>query len=153
VDSLTGLKDASEFFAALPALSPQDRVHLVLFDVDELAELNERYGIDKVDRLLARFGALVGGRCGAAEICARIGGDEFALCLLEDETSEVVEEVGRIRERFSEDAGGATLSVGICGGSSLRRGRDRVSLFEAAQDALDEAKKRGPAGLSVFRPR
>ena len=43
VDRLTGLADASEFFESLPDLSAQqERLSLVLFDVDDLHLLNER---------------------------------------------------------------------------------------------------------------
>ena len=82
---------------------------------------------------------------------ARLGGDEFALSLLEDEPSEVIREVERIRGRFRQKAAGATLSVGICDGRTLRRASVRPSLLEAADSALVEAKKQGPGGLSIFR--
>lgn len=151
MDRLTGLADAGEFFASLPALSAQERVSLVLFDVDDLHALNDRYGTERVDRLLARLGSVIRERCGAAETGARFGGDEFALSLLEDEAAEVIREVERIRGRFSEETAGATLSVGICDGRSLRRASVRLSLLQAAQDALEEAKEQRPGGLSVFR--
>ena len=151
VDRLTGLADAGEFFASLPALSAQERVSLVLFDVDDLHALNDRYGTEKVDRLLAGLGSVIRERCGAAEMGARLGGDEFALSLLEDEPAEVVREVDRIRERFGEETAGATLSVGICDSKTVRRASVRPSLLQAAQDALEEAKKQRPGGLSIFR--
>ncbi len=123
----------------------------MLFDVDDLHALNDRYGTETVDRLLARLGSIIRERCGAAEMAARVGGDEFALSLLEDEPAEISREVERIRERFGEETAGATLSVGICDGRTLRRASVRLSLLQAAQDALDEAKKQRPAGLSIFR--
>jgi len=52
---------------------------------------------------------------------ARLGGDEFALTLLEDEPAEVIREVEHIRGRFREETAGATLSLGICDGRTLRR--------------------------------
>lgn len=117
MDRLTGLADAGEFAASLPTLSAQERVSLVLFDVDDLHALNDRYGTEKVDRLLARLGSVIQERCGTAELGARLGGDEFALSLLEDEPAEVIREVERIRARFGEETAGATLSVGICDGT------------------------------------
>jgi len=82
---------------------------------------------------------------------ARLGGDEFALSLLEDEPDEVVREVDRIRGRFGEQTAGATLSVGICDSKTVRRASVRLSLLQAAQGALEEAKKQRPGGLSIFR--
>jgi len=68
VDRLTGLADRREFGASLPALSAQERISLVLFDVDDLQALNDRYGQAEVDRLLARLGSLIQERCGAGEM-------------------------------------------------------------------------------------
>ena len=82
---------------------------------------------------------------------ARLGGDEFALSLLDDEPSEVIREVEHIRGRFGEEAAGATLSVGICNGKTVRRSSVRLSLLDAADTALVDAKKQGPGGLSIFR--
>jgi hypothetical protein len=73
------------------------------------------------------------------------------LSLLEDEPSEVIREVEHIRGRFGEETAGATLSVGICDGRTLRRASVRLSLLDAADSALVDAKKQGPGGLSIFR--
>jgi|SRR5436190_3661123 len=151
MDSLTGLADHREFSASLPNLSAQERISLVLFDVDELGALNDRYGHTEVDRLLARLGSFIQERCGAGEMGARLGGDEFALTLLEDEPTEVIREVEHIRRRFGEETAGATLSVGICDGRTLRRASVQLSLLQAADDALLDARKQGPGGLSFFR--
>jgi GGDEF domain-containing protein len=81
----------------------------------------------------------------------RLGGDEFALSLLEDEPSDVIRQADHIRGCFGEETAGATLSVGICDSRTLRRAPLRPSLLEAARNALGEAKKHGPGGLSIFR--
>jgi GGDEF domain-containing protein len=57
VDDLTGLLDAGEFHERLRALASDERVSLVIFDVDNLRVLNERHGEQRVDRLLARLGS------------------------------------------------------------------------------------------------
>jgi diguanylate cyclase (GGDEF)-like protein len=151
MDRVTGLATHREFVASLAALSAQEPISLVLFDVDDLHALNDRYGHETVDRLLARLGSLIQERCGAGEMAARLGGDEFALSLLEDEPTEVIREVEHIRGRFGEETGGATLSVGICDGRTLRRAAAQLSLLEAAGGALAYAKEQRPGGLSFFR--
>jgi diguanylate cyclase (GGDEF)-like protein len=152
MDRLTGLAGRQEFCASLPALSAEERISLVLFDVDDLRALNDRHGHHQVDRLLARLASFIRERCGAGEMAARLGGDEFALSLLEDEPTEVIREIEAIRGRFGEETVGATLSVGICDGRTLRRASPPLSLLEAAAGALAEAKKQGPGGLSIYRP-
>jgi diguanylate cyclase (GGDEF)-like protein len=151
VDPLTGLANHREFLASLSTLSAQERISLVLFDVDDVRALNDQYGHLAVDGFLARLGSLIQERCGAVEAGARLGGDEFALTLLEDEPTEVIREVEHIRRRFGEETGGATLSVGICDGKTLRRASVQLSLVEAAGSALVDAKEQGPGGLSFFR--
>jgi diguanylate cyclase (GGDEF)-like protein len=151
MDRLTGLADHREFSASLPSLSAQERISLVLFDVDDLGALNDRHGHKEIDRLLARLGSLIQERCGAGEMAARLGGDEFALTLLEDEPTEVIREVEHIRGRFGEETAGVTLSVGICDGRTLRRVPAQLSLLEAAGGALADAKEQRPGGLSFFR--
>jgi diguanylate cyclase (GGDEF)-like protein len=152
MDDLTGLLDAGEFFSSLAKISADDRTSLVLFDVDQLHALNDRHGVERVDDLLRHLGSVIQERCGSGELAARIGGDEFALSLVEDDANEVLAEVERIRHRFGEESGGATVSAGIADVATLRRQRGRLSLLEAAEDALAEAKRDGPGGLEVFRP-
>ena len=151
MDELTGLATYRDFVVSLAALSGQERISLVLFDVDDLQALNDRHGHEAVDRFLARLGSLIQERCGAGEMAARLGGDEFALSLLEDEPAEVIREVEQIRRRFGEETAGATLSVGICDGRTALRAAAPLSLLEAAGGALADAKAQGPGGLSVFR--
>jgi diguanylate cyclase (GGDEF)-like protein len=153
MDHLTGLADSSDFFAWLSGLPSDKRTSLVLFDVDDLRLLNERHGVEQLDRMLVRLGSCIRERRANGEVAARVGGDEFALSLPEDDVSETVDEVEGIRRRFGDESGGITLSVWICDSATLRRGSESLSLYQAAGDALAEAKKQRPAGLTIYRPR
>ncbi len=150
MDPLTGLADVRELSSWLDEHAQTEKVALALFDLDGTAELNERLGLEEVDVLLARLGSLMSGRCAASEVAARIGGELFALGLLEDELEEVMIEVERIRLSFRAASEGATLTVGICDSETLRRSAEELTLFQAAEGALDEAKRQGPEGLVVF---
>ena len=152
MDDLTGLLDAREFLGSLPTLASSERVSLVLFDVDDVRVLNEQHGEQRVDQLLAHLGSVIQERCGPGELAARIGGDEFALSLFEDDVNEVVREVEKIRRRFGEESDGATVSVGVSDVATLRRHSGSPSLFEAAEEALLDAKTERPSGLKIFRP-
>lgn len=153
MDRLTGLPDRSEFAESLATFVSDERAVLVVFDVDDLRVLNDRHGHYANDRLLARLGSLIQERCGPGELAARIGGDHFALMLFEDDVSEVVRDVERIRGRFAEESDGATLSVGIAAGARVVHAwADGSSLLLAADQALAEAKKERPGGLKIFRP-
>lgn len=150
MDPVTGLADMSELSAWLEEHAQDEKAVLALFDVDRTAELNDRHGHESVDELLVRLASLIRARCGSREIAARAGGEEFALGLLEDELDEVMTEITRIRLHFRAASEGATLSVGICHAETLRHSGEELTLFQAAEDALGEAKNQGPEGLSVF---
>ncbi len=149
MDELTGLLSARELSIALVQLFAEDRTSLVLFDVDRTRALNEHHGVERVDDFLRALGAAIRGRCGPGELAARIGGDEFAWGLVEDDGSTVLAEVERIRQRFAEESGGATLSVGIADAATLEPNQCGLDLLVVAGDALAEAKRRGPGGLQI----
>jgi diguanylate cyclase (GGDEF)-like protein len=150
MDPHTGLADMSELSAWLEEHAHEEKAVLALLDLDGTAALNDLHGHETVDELLARLASLIRARCGAREIAARAGGEEFALGLLEDELDEVMTEIERIRLHFRAASDGATLSVGICDAETLRHSPMKLTLFQAAENALDEAKRQGPEGLSVY---
>ena len=152
MNALTGLPDHHELSSWLAENAEAD-VLLILLDVDDLSRLDRRDGHQQTDALLADLGSVIQSRCGGKDVAARIGGDEFALGLLGDDLDldQVRHEVEHIRGRFRDLSRGGTLSVGVCDSATLRRGPN-LSLLQAADDALAEAKQHGPQGFVVFRP-
>src|SRR2546422_10362969 len=57
------------------------RFAVVVIDVDRLREINERFGQQAGDRVLAEVGATMQREMRAPEFAARYGGDDFALIL------------------------------------------------------------------------
>ena len=150
MDPMIGLADGREFFGWLEEHAEGEPVALALFDLDATSSPNDQLRAEEVEQLLTRLGTLMRGRCAVSEVAARVGGELFALGLLEDELEEVMIEVERIRLSFRAATEGATLTVGICDSESLRHSAEELTLFQAAEDALDKAKKQGPEGLVVF---
>jgi diguanylate cyclase (GGDEF)-like protein len=153
VDGLTGLADRRELSTWLAEHADTGKASLALLDVDNLAHLNERHGEHWVNELLAGLGSLLRNRCGRHDVPARVGGDEFALGLLEEDLTLVLEEVEHVRRGFHAFADGAMLSVAVCEPATLKQASRNPSLLDAvADDALEEARPRAPKGLAVFRP-
>jgi diguanylate cyclase (GGDEF)-like protein len=101
--------------------------------------VNDRFGHDRGDAVLAELGRLVGsGR--SADQAYRIGGDEFAL-ILPETSLERAEGVGRrIADAIAESiqiARQATVSVGAAEARSL----DPRALHAEADAALHRAKQ------------
>ena len=151
MDAVTGLADHGEFSAWLAEREDAERISLLLFDVDDVRGLNERHGYERTDDLLARLAGLIRDRCGGRDIAARIGGDEFAFGLVTDDQDDAIHEVEHIRRGFRKLSPGGTLSVGVCDSATLRG--TNLSLLQAADDALVDAKQDGPEGFAVFRRR
>jgi diguanylate cyclase (GGDEF)-like protein len=84
VDPLTGLPNRRALLRALAREAARARRHggdvaLVLVDLDYFKQVNERQGHPAGDRVLRDVGRQLAAATRREELCARIGGDEFAI--------------------------------------------------------------------------
>jgi len=91
---------------------------LVVLDLDDFKQVNERYGHREGDRLLAEVGAALNEQIRGEDTVYRQGGDEFAVIVPETGAAEAVEVVARLREgvgkrRFGEDTRPASAAAGF----------------------------------------
>jgi diguanylate cyclase (GGDEF)-like protein len=161
-DPVTGLANRialmNRLSRALVTLSHHAGKLAVLFvDLDHFKEINDLYGHDAGDQVLAEVGrrlSLLSRRC---DTVARLGGDEFVL-LCEDIDAE--DDVGRIGDRivrtvrtpYGEDGRdlSITCSVGIV--ATCDPLSDPEELVHAADRAMYEAKKTGRNRYRVCDP-
>ncbi len=154
VDPLTGLLNRRALNAQIErnarqlAHGPQATAVLVL-DIDHFKSVNDRYGHEIGDRVLAMFAAIAESRTRPADRLFRLGGEEFCILLPDTELREALAIGERIRRAFAagvvetDDAERvtATLSIGIA--ATNLAGADLDALLAAADAALYEAKARG----------
>ena len=120
-------------------------VSLVICDLDHFKRVNDEHGHETGDKVLQRAAAAIADVTRAADLCARIGGEEFGLILpgADDQAAAVAAE--RVRERvraeFLQDPFDLTISCGIAGASGS--GVYARALYTAADGALYEAKRAG----------
>jgi len=84
-DPLTGLANQRGLLAAAgTALSRRPPVELsvVYLDIDDLKDVNDRYGHDAGDQLIRSVATVLRGGFRPQDTIARIGGDEFAVLLI-----------------------------------------------------------------------
>ena len=62
---------------------------LVLFDLNDFKQINDRFGHPVGDAVLKEFGDRLGKAVRVADLAARLGGDEFMLLLTECDSSQV----------------------------------------------------------------
>ena len=102
-DALTGVNNRNAFDAAL-----QEMVDLRYFpmtimmgDVDNLKEQNDRFGHAAGDRLLQQIAQVLQSSLRESDLIARIGGDEFVLLLPNTNETKAAEIKRRILEKLS----------------------------------------------------
>ncbi|WP_187470980.1 sensor domain-containing diguanylate cyclase [Luteimonas viscosa] len=92
---------------------------LLLLDVDSFKAINDRYGHGMGDVVLKRIAALLRVSVREADLPARYGGDEFAVLLVDTDTTRAMQVAERIRQEAAQQTFDAepglrcTLSIGV----------------------------------------
>jgi diguanylate cyclase (GGDEF)-like protein/PAS domain S-box-containing protein len=148
-DSLTGLANHRRLFEVLHSeicrtKRTEREFSLVLLDLDELKEINDRLGHQAGDRALCRLARVLADCCRSVDTAARQGGDEFALVLPETGFAAATLVARRICDLLAKDAEEPNLSVSV-GVASYPSDADGIgSLLYAADKALYAMKDKRP---------
>ena len=154
-DSLTGLYNQRYFYDRLEAEIERARrqghpLSLLLFDIDQFKQYNDRHGHLEGDRVLQAVGDVVR-TCTREHVDSgfRYGGDEFTVILPEANEQQALEVAERIRTTFAARRfDNLTLSVGLMAyrpGSSLR------GFIRFADAMMYDAKRKGGNQVYVYR--
>ena len=147
IDPLTGLFNRRHFDSRLEAELQRSRRHgdplaLLMVDVDNFKEINDAHGHVTGDRLLRCVADRLKRGVRIFDVCARYGGDEFAILMPSSNVDTAVLVAERIRTAVSTHCAhpGANLTVSI--GIAVSDGRE-PELLSVADRALLEAKAVG----------
>jgi diguanylate cyclase (GGDEF)-like protein len=149
LDALTGLHNRRYFHETLArecarAHRYERQLSLIVFDLDDFKEVNDRIGHLAGDTALAEAAERVRDVVRTADIACRVGGDEFAVILPEASLDDADQLYRRILNAVSSrplgQAGKLYLSAGV---AALRPEDDPVSFFKRADEALYRAKEAG----------
>lgn len=153
-DELTGIGNRKAFNQWLEKsfeLSRQQKssLSLVILDIDYFKQYNDTFGHPVGDRCIKQVAQILAGKCHRKtdQVC-RIGGEEFALILLDTDAAQAAKLVQRIMEELaminiihpnSDISDRLTLSFGI----AQYQQQDVEELYKQADQALYDAKHSG----------
>ena len=156
-DALTGLanKRAFDEHVAKVLREPRHesaRISLVILDLDDFKEVNDREGHLAGDEVLRAVGRILMRVVRAEDEVFRIGGEEFAL-VVEGPSAAAVQVAERVREALAETRRGRSLPTASAGVATFPdHARDEADLQRGADIALYAAKFAGKNRVQVFKP-
>jgi diguanylate cyclase (GGDEF)-like protein len=148
VDSLTQVMSRREFESQakgfFAARQPEDSsCALLMLDIDRFKSINDEYGHQVGDEVLAKVGSALNGCFRRQDLVGRIGGDEFMVLVLSLKESDDLKEIAeRIRKSFAEirclpDQQTITASIGI----AIPKGMQTYEeMYRSADQAMYQAK-------------
>ena len=149
-DHLTGLANRREFERVMEreaALAERHnrRLSLMMIDLDNLKRINDRLGHSAGDGALKIVAQQLQRVVRASDVCARVGGDEFAVAMPETDLDRARDVALRLRGAVEHAALSlrapehVEVSVGI---AAWRPGQDWQAIYKAADTDLYEDKRR-----------
>ncbi|QKV19968.1 GGDEF domain-containing protein [Oricola thermophila] len=160
-DPLTGVLNRRGFDAAVSRLQARHRPGasghgFVLADIDGFKSINDRFGHDVGDTVIARVARILQGAARENDIVARWGGEEFAILVADGGEgmarlyAESVRVVVEDLELECLQGASVTISFGVAG---WRHGETLREVGKRADDALYDAKTSGRNRVCVATER
>jgi diguanylate cyclase (GGDEF)-like protein len=125
--------------------------------IDDLARINEAYGFDAADEVIATVGKRIRAKMRGGDALGRFSGNKFGLvlnnCTPEDLAAAADRLLAEVRDevvRTSASPVAVTASIG--GVTAPRHARTVPEILARAQEALDAAKTVRPGSFLAYRP-
>jgi diguanylate cyclase (GGDEF)-like protein len=161
-DGLTELPNRRQFEQALAAeINRGERfggmLALVLADLDNFKQVNDRYGHQAGDEVLRRFADVLRETVRDVDVPARYGGEEFAVLLPQTDMEGAERLAERLRQAVAERPmttrpGALVACTASFGVASFPESSTPAALFAAADEALYRAKAAGKNRVVCAEP-
>jgi PAS domain S-box-containing protein len=140
-DALTGLANRTFFHEQFQHTisirkEPDQETALLFLDLNDFKNVNDRWGHDVGDKVLAALGARIQSTLRAGDTAARLGGDEFAVVV-----PSITEPIELDRLQLS-----VTASIGIAVGGDMQ------TMLQESDAAMYRAKTQQDVGYAFFDP-
>lgn len=157
-DALTGLlnrRGFAERTAVELAHARRDgwTMAVAAFDIDHFKSINDEWGHDSGDRVLAHLGQLLAAQSREIDLVARVGGEEFVVLLPGGDSAQASALTQRIRRALLQSPVAELPPVRVSAGvASTAAATDVQEMLQRADSALYAAKRAGRDRTVIWRP-
>ena len=129
----------------------------LLVAIDDLARINQSYGFDIADQVIAAIAKRLRGRTRGKDTLGRYSGNTFGIvlttCTPDDMATAAERLLSGVRdEMVPTSAGPVAATVSIGGVTAPRHARSVAEVLARAQETLDAAKGRRRGSFVAYRP-
>ncbi|MET0357157.1 MAG: EAL domain-containing protein, partial [Cellvibrio sp.] len=158
LDTLTGLANRGKFYRSVEeALTKPTPAAVVMIDLDGFKDVNDTLGHNLGDSILQEVARRLSALAESYDVVARIGGDEFAVLLMDVTDSQIAMQlantmIAHLAQPINVD--GHQVRVGASCGVALAptQAQEALELVSNADLALFKAKRSGRGQACLFLP-
>lgn len=144
VDSATRLYNKNKYEDMLANYYTMvDRVAVVLWDINNLKEINDRMGHGMGDKLIETLSGAIYVQTDKRKKAYRIGGDEFVMLIENPEEQEAEQIIQSVKDKLARHREEGGLRVSGAVGTAEGNGIDILKVIHDADERMYEDKKKG----------
>jgi len=161
-DPLTGQLSRHRFCEVLEdalqdAVKVRGSMGLIIAAIDSLAHINEAYGFDVADEIIAAVGKRIRSRLRGGDLLGRLSGNKFGILMRSCQPEEMETAAERILNAVRDDvfltrAGPVAITVTLGGIVAPRHAETLAAMMGRAQEALDGIKARRRGAFQIYAP-
>jgi diguanylate cyclase (GGDEF)-like protein len=122
----------------------QQKLSLLILDIDFFKKVNDKYGHVKGDDILAKLAKLLQKQSRKSDIVARFGGEEFVILLSGTNLAKAKRLGTRLRNAIKNNSFLKKYKITVSGGfSEFKKGDSQKKMLSRADKALYKAKNSG----------
>ena len=158
IDKLTGFLNKASGTKRIEGLCESASGALMILDLDNFKLVNDLYGHDMGDRVLAAFARILKINTREKDVLSRIGGDEFMAFFMDISDERAVASVsGRVNDQLMTECrelmgNDFDIPIGVSVGVSMipQHGTEYERLFQLADQTLYKVKQGGKHGYGIY---
>lgn len=143
-DTMTGLMNRTSFMKEQAIKQSVSGLGYVMLDINDLKQVNDRYGHLEGDRLIVSTAGYITDFFGKKGKCFRIGGDEFLVILENCTENETAAAVDEMQKQIEEDNRNREIALSVAVGYAMwkQKGDTPNRLFRQADASMYKNKQK-----------